>query len=604
MPVVVLILSSCIFGEAVLHLLRIEPSREHRIFSVAIGLCISAVVTLSVGSSSLNALAPVFIISLVLGVVLLWRVRLSRHEKTPKPAQPWTLMEWAAVGATTLTMVLALLSALAPVTHWDATVAHIALAQDYAQAGHLFAFEGNVYSAYPQFMHGLHGAMYLHGGEQAVTLLNWFMALLACGGMYLLGKRLADRQTGLIAIAILATAPIFMDQAGGVGIDLPFTAFIVLALAALATWRDTQLNRWLLIAALLAGSACGIRHTGVLTSVLLGVGVLMIAPEQRLRSAVAFSVLVVIAAFPWLLRSYWVSGNPLYPFEVIPGFANQLIPHSAIGAVAVHESVGTTGGTSLLALLRFPWDIVMYSGRYDGWSKSPGGLVLILGIPGLLLAGRKAWALGGFSVSGIVVFFFFQRLARYMLPFFAPMMVVAALALPQLRKGSRIAQVIVLLSFAFGLVLHAAVVHFKVPVVLGMVDRSTYLEQRVERYPAFVYANEKLDQDQRILTVDQRSYYLNAPAYQNHWGMLTLTTKSPEEQRAWLAERGIGYIIWPEEFLEGSGAIRSLVPVFEQWREDEAYFRVVERLVMDNPRGEGEEHVTLLQVLSTAGEVQ
>ena len=91
-------------------------------------------------------------------------------------------------------------------------------------------------------------------------------------------------------MAILATAPIFMDQAGGVGIDLPFTAFIVLALAALATWRDTQLNRWLLIAALLAGSACGIRHTGVLTSVLLGVGVLMIAPEQRMRERIRGSI--------------------------------------------------------------------------------------------------------------------------------------------------------------------------------------------------------------------------------------------------------------------------------------------------------------------------
>ena len=86
------------------------------------------------------------------------------------------------------------------------------------------------------------------------------------------------------------------------------------------------------------------------------------------------------------------------------------IDHIAITAPGTHESIDRARGISFVALLRFPWDIIMRPQDYDGWSKSPGGMVLILGLPGLFLGGWRARILGAYSALGGGLFFFFQRL--------------------------------------------------------------------------------------------------------------------------------------------------------------------------------------------------
>jgi hypothetical protein len=80
-----------------------------------------------------------------------------------------------------------------------------------------------------------------------------------------------NRRVGFIAMAIFATTPIFIDQADTVSIDLLFAAFTAGALCALLAWRDEGMPVQLIACGLLAGASCGIRHTGFLVCVLLGV---------------------------------------------------------------------------------------------------------------------------------------------------------------------------------------------------------------------------------------------------------------------------------------------------------------------------------------------
>ena len=476
-------------------------------------------------------------------------------------------------------------------------MAHIALASDYAREGYLYTYPGNVYSAYPQFMHALYATALFNSGEKTVTLLNWSMALLACGAIYSLGRRIKDHNTGLVAMAILATAPIFMDQAGGIGIDLPFTALTLCALTALAAWYDEKHRGWLILAALLAGSSCGIRHTGYITCLLLSAGVLIITPQQRIRQTATFACFGFAAALPWLIRSYWNTGNPFFPINPGGLFDATAIPHIGVASVGGHETINKTGGMNFLTFLKFPWDIVMQPAQYDGWTKSPGGLILALGVPGLVLGGKRAWSLGTFSITGGAILFFFQRFARYLLPFFAPMMVLAALSLGAFQRGNRLLQIIVAASFLFGLGLHIAAVHFKVPVVLGRTTAATYLENRVERYPAFTYLNENCNDGGVTFTIDQRSYYIDGPTYQNHWGMKALAQMDKTEQHQWLKDQHIRYILWPEEYLQSSGAIRDLEPMLNAWLRDTDHFEQVTRLALPNPKGAGVDHVTILRFL-------
>ncbi|HPO15796.1 MAG TPA: glycosyltransferase family 39 protein [Candidatus Hydrogenedentes bacterium] len=598
MSFVIVITAAAVMGAACSRTLKLGAGAEAGVCAFLLGMCGCALVALTVGSFSLGWTQVILAGIALAGLVRELSVYARRSSSTPSSEsakEQWDLLDYASVAAVGIALLVALIGALAPVTSWDATVAHIALPADYARAGHLYLEEGNVYSGYPQLMHALYAVAFFRGGEKPVTLLNWTMALAACWAIYALGARAFNKRTGRIAAAILATAPIFMDQAGGVSIDLAFTALSLAALTALLIWLDDPKRwQWLAISALLAGSACGVRHTGYLVCVLLGIWVLLSASGQRRKSTMLFCGVAVVAASPWLIRSAIVVGNPVFPF-LSEWFPSHSMPHIAITGLGMHESVTQTGGNRLLALLRFPWDIIMRPSLYDGWSKSPGGLVLALGVPGLLIAGRRARQLGAYSIAGGICFFYFQRLARYILPFFAPMMVAAAAAAVQSPRFKRSLTVLLVASFVFGLVLHGAAVHFKIPVVLGMETRDEYLTRRVERYGAFQYANEHLNTGGVILTVDQRSYYLDAPAYQNHWGMKRLCELPFEQQLAWLREHNIKYVIIPGTFLRESGALKDVESLLNQWRAD-SHFHLLEEMTLPRIKGAGQERVDFYEI--------
>ncbi|MBL7647373.1 MAG: glycosyltransferase family 39 protein [Candidatus Hydrogenedentes bacterium] len=563
------------------------------------GLVAVAVVAMAVGSYSLSGA------QYILGVVALVAVlnSLRSTARVPGPAfhvqfSGLTRLEAAAVAAILCAWLLALIGALAPSTGWDAAVAHLALPSDYGRAGRILTEPGNVYSGYPHIMHSLYAVAMLGNRELPVSLLNWSMGGLACTAVYSLGRRVGTRQTGLVSAALLATAPIYLDQAGNVGIDLPFVACSTAALAAVVAWHDEKKIEWLLIAGVLAGASCGIRHTGYLVCGLLAIGVVALSVKtQPIRRCAVFSVVALLAASPWLMRSWLVTGNPIFPF-LLSVFPDSPIDHIAVSTPGAHESIGRSSGMGLAAFLRFPWDIVMRPAMFDGWNKSPGGMILILGVPGLIVGGARAWWLGAFSAAGGTAFFFFQRLARYLLPFFAPMMVVAALAAERLPRGRRAVAVLLMSSFGYGLALHAAAVHFKIPVVLGRQSKQEYLNQRVERYGAFEFANRRLNDGGTILTLDQRSYYLDAPSYQNHWSLKRIAALSLDDQVAWLHENKIRYVMVPEDFVAESGALSGEIgAMVASWQRTPQYFELVDTpLQLPRKNGGGVEKVSFYAV--------
>ena len=603
MSILIILIAAWGTGAVCLGRLAFRDSLEMVCFRVLFGLVPVAAVALVAGSYSL-ALAQYLLAGLAAaGVLIQFRSGSRTAGRNRKPFfAGLNRVEQAASAALLGAWLLTLISAVAPSTSWDAAVAHLALPSDYARAGRIFLHPGNVYSGYPHFIHGLYAVAFYngHGGyEVLVSLLNWCFGCLACLAVYCLGARTGTRQTGLVAGAILATAPIYMDQAGGVGIDMPFAAFSTAALAALAAWRDERRRHWLLVAGFLAGASCGIRHTGYLVCLLMAVGVAAISFRRGpVKALAAFAGLSALAAAPWFLRSWLLLGNPVFPF-LLSVFPAAPIDHIAITMPGAHESIERSQGLGLLAFLRFPWDIVMRPHQYDGWNKSPGGLILILGVPGLVLGGGRAWWLGGFSAAGGTVFFFFQRLARYLLPFFTPMMVVAALAVEELPRSARrpVAELLVF-AFVYGLALHAAAMHFKAGVVFGLQTRTAYLESRVERYAAFEYANQHLNDGGTLLTVDQRSYYVDGPTYQNHWSLKKIAAWPLKEQVTWLHDHGIRYVMIPRDFVEESGALSGeIAAMLARWERSPASFTLVDApLVIPRRNGGGVEEVAFYAV--------
>jgi hypothetical protein len=256
------------------------------------GLALCAGIVLVTGSLSLRAAQYVVALVAIGGLIVECLRYLRRRPSDARDPggsvlgelAPQGFLEWASLAAVAGALFLSLLGALAPATGWDAGVAHLSLPKDYAREGRIFVFEGNEYSAYPHLAHCLFAQVFFGNGETLTALLSWVFAVSACGAAFALGLRIENRRCAWVAAAIFATAPIFMDQAGSVSLDLAFTAFTLAALTCLTAWRDTRQHGWLWLGAFLAGSSCGIRHTGYLVCVLLMAGAFVFAPDRRLRA--------------------------------------------------------------------------------------------------------------------------------------------------------------------------------------------------------------------------------------------------------------------------------------------------------------------------------
>ena len=569
---------------------------EGLIYRLYTGFAVCAAVVLVAGSVSLGL--SQLILVLAAAAWLAYEI-FARPQSDPKPPasknlEPLTLFEYLSIAAIVGSLGLAMISALAPVTGWDAAVAHAALPADYAREGRIGVVPGNEYSGYPHLLHVLFAQAYYSDGEIGLGLLNWWFAAMACGAAYALGRRVQGRACGLISAAILATAPIFVDQAAAPSIDLAFTGFTLAALAAFAAWTDERRAEWLLLSAVLAGASCGVRHTGYLVCALLAAAAFVYGRHERFRAVAWLSGAALVAASPWLIRSAVVTGNPIYPFFA-SAFGGAAMQHRDITALAAHESVKTVG---LRDFLMFPWNIVMRPAIYDGWSKSPGGLVLFLGIPGLFSGGRKARRLGLFSAAGVAAFYFFQRLARFMLPFFAPMMVIGAAGVVRMRSLRFVTLPALAAVFLFGLALAGGANQFKIRAAVGLESREDYLEQRVERFPAFDWINKHVPPEDLVLTLDRRTYYLVGRSWQNDEPLRRLASAAPQDRLDWMRRQGVKWLLAPATYIRESPGLREpFCILLEEWRHDPRHYRLAIRLDLPRPRRHGREIVDIYEVL-------
>jgi len=494
---------------------------------------------------------------------------------------------------------LTLISAFAPVTSWDATVAHIALPADYWRIGNVELIAGNAYSGYPQYLHAMYSVLYGFSGETAAALLSWSMGPLGCFVVYALGKKLGTEETGYIGGAIFSSAPIVAQQAGTVSIDLTFA---VLTLGVWLFWLhaidDKKRVSYLYAAALLAGISCGVRHTGFIVCAFMALITFIEFRKQWIPCGLVIG-LMFVGALPSLVFTWVNTGNPFYPL-LAEIFVSPELPDIQDTRIGAHETVrGNTGVEFLL----YPWYVVMQPGKFDGWSGSPGGLTLILGIPAIFIGARASKYIGAFALFPVWFFYFFQRLARYVFPFLAPLAALAALTYTSLPKYRRPLSLLIAMHFILGVSVAAGGMYFKIPVALGMESREAYLTERVERYAAFQWVNETLPEDAVVMTFDIRSSYIERATYPNLEILFTLREMDKKDLMIWFRQQNIKYIFYPEAYVKESPvfAARGLVEVLDSWRNDIDHFTILHSMELKRPRSTGTETVEIWEVLWDEG---
>ena len=310
--------------------LRAADRLERALASVVLGLGTFATLIFPLGI--LGLLYPAVVLS-VTGVIV---------AACALPAIPSVVASWPQVSSKLLRpAVIAIALALAPIVllalyppiGFDATLYHLPYAKLFV-ASHRLMFAAQLrYPVFPQLNELLFTAMLMFTGDVDAQLVQTLAAILTAAILVAWGRRSNLPYAGWIAAALWLGNPIVVYLATSAYIECGLALFFTAALWASERWRETDDPGWLLCAAGFAGFAAACKYPGMLAIFF----VLALSLRRPMRAGLrTFSITLVVALlvmFPWYVRIWWLTGNPVFPFLVRWFGDNRwMFPHPALPA--------------------------------------------------------------------------------------------------------------------------------------------------------------------------------------------------------------------------------------------------------------------------------
>jgi hypothetical protein len=290
-----------------------------RLAEFVIGLAILIAVLELLGAVGLFAFTPIVIACLLVA----WASLRSASVGPGSPIRTRPRLGFA--------IVLALLGAATVLAEWgalsiqsydvgirgfDSLWYHLPWAASFAQTGNVASLRFTdveyltpFYPATAEMLHGL--GIVLLGRDTLSPGLNLLWLALTLLAAYCIGRpRGVGPATLLGAAAAMATTMMDYSQAGAAANDIVAVFFLLAAVAVLIT--DPERPAALVLAAVAAGLAVGVKLTVVAPVLALTIGVIAIAPRgQRSKTARLWLGPLILAGGFWYVRNLIAVGNPL-----------------------------------------------------------------------------------------------------------------------------------------------------------------------------------------------------------------------------------------------------------------------------------------------------
>jgi len=418
-----------------------------------------------------------------------------------------------------------------PPTSRDELTHHLAIPKLYAKAGRIIEIPMAPYAYYPMLVDMLF-TPWVYWGYDFVP--KWIHLLFSGLTALLLYTYLARRMNAVYgwlgAFFFLSTPVIFRLGHWGYN-DLALAFYTTASLLCLLRWREERgSNSWLALAALSLGFALATKPNGLVAALLIALlfGLMLVKPPRRSLTAVSreifcFGTLTLLPFLPWLIKNWWQTNNPLYPFfgSVFAARAasNSVGPDAAsFAGVGIFDKRELLFGESIWQIIALPLR-VFFSGQDDNPQYFDGVLtpMLILFLP---------WAFKGKWLEEKKILLSFALLLLLYAVFLVEMRIRYILAVVPLLVSlftygvfntyssikRPVVLAIVLLSFGgwHGIYL---VKHFRnaepLAYLSGAVSRNEYLTRALPEYSAFDYINRQTATDAKIylLFAGRRAYY-------------------------------------------------------------------------------------------------
>jgi hypothetical protein len=453
------------------------------------------------------------------------------------------LLTRLALASVLLPVTLAAVTALAPPTAKDALQYHIALPKAWLAAGALVDVPYNIpgLRALGAEMSGVWGMLLgrlvsLRAGEAAfgAAMFAYVPMLLAVVHGWARERGLG-RGLALTAAVMVASAPVAWEVAGAGYVDVALALYVTLAFRAVARWWTGDGAAALAELALALGFALSVKLLAAAALFLLAVLVLFNARRAQplqdgtasRRASVGLAALAagLVIGSPWYLRTWLLTGTPLFPFFTA------LWPGHALGWDETRSVLFQAFNAQYGGDPKGPLDYVLLPVRLglmgrrevpQEW-ESVLGPAFLAGAPLVALAlwRRRLDAELGLAAAGAAWLFAWWALSAQVLRYLLPALPLAALAIAgaaaALGHSERtLARALLISTLGGQLVILAWFVHDDpVRVVLGTETRQAYLSRRLDYYPYYRLINETLPADAKVWLIDARrdTYHLERPYF-------------------------------------------------------------------------------------------
>jgi hypothetical protein len=399
------------------------------------GLAGAALNLHTVGAALLTA-------NLLIGFFFWRRPARSRLSREFSPLARLTFAICAGIGLLVLVrLVLAPLTGADTYWRWEFLATQILTQQSFAFYPPFDAADFAHYF-YPEGVPPMVGFSYFwlyacFGGvaKSATCLLVFAQWAAILATAWALTRRFGSEKAAALAVAILLSCPIVF-WAVAIGQETGWTTLSMLAMLFFLSNEGPRRRQHVAMAAVAAAIGALSREYGCYISIC---GVLTLLWQRNWRDILLFGVVVAALAAPWYLRTWTITGNPIYSLGLGDLFPRNLMYHTDMERLA--QTMGFQAAPGAMAL----FFLVAYAQYATLPLAGLAGAVALLRRQGFLLIcaalGTLIWLM---SVRYTDVL---SNSERVMAPVFALLAVAAALWFDSGRKG--ILAVLFLLLGAF-----------------------------------------------------------------------------------------------------------------------------------------------------------
>ncbi len=514
-----------------------------------------------------------------------------------------------------------LILALAPPAglDWDGLAEHLAMAKEWVKAGRIIPLWYDHHSQFPATLQMLYALALLWRGAIAAKLFHFSFGPIALGAVFVLTRRHISPQAAPWAAVILAATPVFSWLMGTAYVDLPIMACVLLSVHFFLEWMSSGAVRDAALSGLLAGAAMAFKMQGIPYFGLLLIFALYIAWQQRhqetprWRAVAIFGAVGLLVASPWYIKSWVITGNPVYPFaySIFGGEqwsaqqaqwyhhhqlqfgVGELPPPEVLDALPWYKRT-FVGPRTPLHLLLAPFNLTFNPPPFTDpvspvaaiMLSSIGPLYLIFTPMLLALAGRPAKLKVLLILFGLlwIWWLYSMQQSRYLLPTIVLLAPAAAYTLHRctqhkgLLRGTTLTVVATWLAII--LLIKAIPLYIALPVVAGTVSQEQYLAASLAPYPVISYINSHTPPDAKVISYGEvrlfyleRDYLWGDPVY--HRMIIYDTMTGPENLLAAYNRLGITYVLYQPKLLNRLSTDREPVGPLLQAALEEGYLSEV-----------------------------